>query len=345
MLKLADIIRAAGEVRPVQDALLATSIRAAAPLDKASEGDLSFLSSAKYRRDLAATAASAVFLTEKEMEHCPEGTIPLVVADPYLAYARVSHLFDQRPELTSVHPSAAIDPSATLGDGVVIGANAVVCAGVQLAEGVEVGHGCVVEDNTSIGARTVLRPNVTIQHDCVIGADCVFQSGVVIGGSGFGYAPNQGRWQGIAQLGRVVIGDRVEIGANSTIDRGAIEDTVIADDVIIDNLVQLGHNVRIDQGVAMASQVGISGSTHVGAGCTIGGQAGFAGHLEIAAGSHFTGRAMVTKGTKEAGLYSSGLPATTNREWRKQIARIRQLESLQSRLQALEKQLSGETGE
>lgn len=345
MLTLSEIIRTAGDVLKPEQINGDLPITAVAPLDKASAGELSFLASAKYRRDLAATKAGAVFLTEKEAEHCPAGTVALVVADPYLAYARVSHLFDSRVKPVSVHPSAVIDATAQLAEGVVVGANAVIGAQVQLSEGVEIGHGVVVEDGTTIGARTILRANVTINHDCTIGEDCVFQSGSVIGGSGFGYAPDNGRWQAIAQLGRVIIGDRVEVGANSTIDRGAIEDTVIADDVIIDNLVQLGHNVQIDSGVAMASQVGISGSTHVGAGCTIGGQAGFAGHLDIAAGSHFTGRAMVTKGTKEAGLYSSGLPATTNREWRKLIARLRHLESMQARLQSLEKQLSGESGE
>lgn len=306
-------------------------------LDEAKQGELSFLASAKYRSSLKTTLASVVILSEKDVEHCPDHVTKLVVDDPYLAYAKVSHLFNKRPKATgAIHPTAVVAEDVTLGQNVTIGANAVVERGAKLGDGVEIGALSFVGEYCEIGPYTRTEPRVTIEHRTVVGASCVFHGGSVIGSSGFGYAPTSTGWQAIAQIGRVVIGDRVEIGANTTIDRGAIGDTVIESDVIIDNLVQLGHNVRIGRRTAMASQVGISGSTQVGEGCTIGGQAGFTGHIKIADNSHFTGQAMVTKGTTEPGLYSSGMPAQKSRDWRKLVARLKQLESFNDRLKKLE---------
>lgn len=320
------------------------SIDGIAPLDSASAGQLSFLSSAKYRRQLSACQATAVLVSEKDSEHCPENCIAILVADPYLAYAKVSQLFDLTPRITEIHASAVVHPEANLAEGVRIGPNAVIQKGVVLAANVEIGPGAVIDEYVVIGSNSRIGANVSVLHRCEIGSGCLVQAGSVIGSKGFGYAPDNGRWEPIAQLGRVVIGDRVELGANCSIDRGAVEDTVIEDDVIIDNAVHIAHNVRVGKSSALAAQVGIAGSTVIGAGCTAGGQVGITGHIQIADNSHFTGQAMVTKGTTEPGLYSSGFPATSNREWRKMVARLRQLESMQQKIKELEKQ-TGQEGD
>ncbi|MEX0584952.1 MAG: UDP-3-O-(3-hydroxymyristoyl)glucosamine N-acyltransferase, partial [Natronospirillum sp.] len=187
----------------------------------------------------------------------------------------------------------------------------------------------------SVGAQTHLRPHVTLYPGTVVGSDCLLHAGVVLGADGFGFAPTGGRWEKIAQLGRVVIGDRVEIGANSTIDRGALEDTVIGDDVIIDNLVQIGHNAELGAGSAMAGQSGLAGSAKVGKRVLVGGQAGIAGHITIADGVHFHGQAMVNKSIAEAGSYASGVPVQPASEWRKLVARLKQLTELNTRVTTL----------
>lgn len=308
-----------------------------APLDKAGPDALGFLASNKYRRQLATSAAGAILLKADQCAEAPAGAALIVVDDPYLAYARVSSRFSRQPPATGrVHPSAVVSEHARLGEQVTVEANAVIGDGCDIGDGCRIGPGCVLGDRVRLGRRTQLMANVTLYYDVSLGEDCLVQSGAVIGGDGFGYAPHADGWAKIAQLGGVRIGDRVEIGANTTIDRGAIDDTVIEDDVIIDNLVQIAHNVVVRRGTAMASQVGISGSTEIGRGCTLGGQAGVAGHIRIADGSHFTGQAMVTKGTREGGLYSSGWPIQPSPEWRRTVARLRQLEKLEQRLKALE---------
>lgn len=315
-------------------------IQRVAPLNNACEGALSFLSSAKYRADLLNTKASAVFVIEKEKAQCPKHVVALVVSDPYLAYAYSSHFFDPVPRARGVlHATAIVDPTASLGDGVTVDAYAVIEANAVIANGAHIGAQCYVGEAAHIGSDTRLQPRVTIAHGVKIGERCTIQSGTVIGCNGFGYAPNQGAWQPIAQVGTVIVGDRVEIGANCTIDRGAIEDTRIDDDVIIDNMVHVAHNVVIGKGCAIAAQVGFAGSTTMGEHCTVGGQSGFAGHIHVAANSHFTGQAMVTKGTTEAGLYSSGLPAQANGLWRKMVARLRRLDQYADRIDALEKKI------
>jgi UDP-3-O-[3-hydroxymyristoyl] glucosamine N-acyltransferase len=317
-----------------------------APLDEAKPGQLSFLSSAKYRRHLTQTEASVVFVSEKEQGNCPDAVLPIVVADPYLAYAKISKLFDLTPKnQDGIHKTAVVDPTARISKGVCIGANAYIAAGVVLEENVHIGANCVVDEYSIIGKDSVLEFGVVIAHRCEIGQQALIQHGTVIGSKGFGYAPKDDGWEPIAQLGRVIIGDRVEMGANCTIDRGAISDTVIADDVIIDNLVHIAHNVTVGRKSAIAAQVGVAGSSKIGANCTFGGQVGVTGHIEIADGSFFTGQAMVTKGTKEAGMYSSGLPAQDAKEWRKMVARIRQLESMNQRLKELETKLNYEEAE
>lgn len=317
-----------------------TIIDRLAPLDQAGPGDVSFLAADKYLKSLPDCRASALLLKESHLRDAPSTAAVVVVSDPYLAYARISHLFSQEPApAKAIHSSAIIEPGVQLGEGVSIGAHTLIESGTILGDGSVIGPGSVIGARVRIGAHTVLKANVTVHHDVVIGDQCMIHSGAVIGGDGFGFAPSSAGWVKIAQLGRVIVGNRVEIGSNTTIDRGAIADTVIEDGVIIDNLSMLAHNVRIGRGTAMAAQVGIAGSTRIGAHCILGGQAGFAGHLDIADGSHFTGQAMVTKGTTESGAYSSGWPIQPAREWRRTVARLRQLDKLEARLKALEHRL------
>jgi UDP-3-O-[3-hydroxymyristoyl] glucosamine N-acyltransferase len=343
MVTLSDVIALVQPIVAISDNQVGMELKAIAPLDSAVKGQLSFLASAKYRRQLEQTKASAVLVTEKEAGKCPPQTLAVVVKDPYLAYAQVSQLFDLTPRQgVGVHPSAVIDASAVIGDSVRIGANSYIGANVVLGSNVEIAPNCSIDEFAKIGNETRLGFGVVISHRCEVGASCLIQHGTVIGSKGFGYAPTENGWEPIAQLGKVIIGDRVEIGANCTIDRGAIDNTIIKDDVIIDNLVHIAHNVVVGKRTALAGQVGIAGSTNIGESCTAGGQVGINGHISIADNSHFMGQAMITKGTTEAGVYASGIPAQDAREWRKMVARIRQLESMQSRLKEIEKLITKE---
>lgn len=312
-----------------------------AALDRATPGCLSFLAARQFASHLAHSQATAILLKPDVVDQAPASAALIVVADPYLAYARASHCFNREPEPAGqIDASASVAVDAVIGAGVTIGPGAVIGSGVSIGEGSQIGAGAVLEAGARIGRNTRIMANVTLCHGVVMGDECRVQPGTVIGSDGFGFAPDSGRWQRIAQLGTVRIGNRVDIGANVTIDRGAINDTCIEDDVIIDNLVQVAHNVVIGKATALAGQVGIAGSTTLGEGCTVGGQAGFAGHIDIAAGSHFTGQAMVTKSIEDAGVYSSGWPAQPSREWRRTVARLRQLDQYEQRLKSLEKALT-----
>ncbi|MBU2862407.1 UDP-3-O-(3-hydroxymyristoyl)glucosamine N-acyltransferase [Reinekea forsetii] len=341
-MQLKHLLEALPSPVSVPESAAAIEINEFAPLDKAKPGSISFLASAKYRRLLESSEASAVLLTEKERENCPSSITAIVVDDPYLAYAYLSHQFDFTPKGSGhIHPTAVVSDAAQIGRDVTIEAYAVIEADAEVGDNAHIGAHCVVSEGAKVGDFTRLQHHVTLLHRVEVGTHCLIQSGTVIGSNGFGYAPlPEGKgWQPIAQTGRVIIGHYVEIGANCTIDRGAIEDTVIEDRAIIDNLVHLAHNVTIGRATALAAQIGIAGSTHVGANCSAGGQSGFTGHINIADNSHFTGQAMVTKGTTEAGLYSSGIPAQASGLWRKMVARIRKLDSLFERVDAIEKKL------
>ncbi|MBT1065704.1 UDP-3-O-(3-hydroxymyristoyl)glucosamine N-acyltransferase [Bowmanella sp. Y26] len=311
-------------------------IQSVSTLSRAGKGQISFLSNSKYRSQLADTSASAVILGEDDLPHCP--CAALVLDNPYVGFALVAQLMDTTPAAAdSISPNAVIADDAVLGEGVVIGANAVIEAGVVLGDKVQIGAGCVIGRNSRIGARTKLWANVTLYHDVEIGEDCLLQSGAVIGADGFGYANDRGRWIKIPQLGRVILGNRVEIGASTTVDRGALEDTILHDGVIIDNQCQIAHNVVIGENTAMAGCSVIGGSTRIGRNCTIGGLSAITGHVEIADNVHFTGMSMVTKGVTEPGLYSSGLPSQSSKEWRKAVANVRNLDKLGQRVKVLEK--------
>ena len=313
-----------------------------AALQDAVPGQLSFLANPQYRKYLATTRATAVLLTAADAEGFSGNA--LVVGNPYLAYGQLSHLFDCKPAaIAGIHPSAIIaadaqiDPSASIGPGVVIE------AGVQIAAGVTLGAHCVVGARSLIGEGGWLAPRVTLYHDVRIGRRVVIQSGAVIGGEGFGFANEKGVWQKIAQIGGVSIGDDVEIGANTTIDRGALADTVIGNGVKLDNQIMIAHNVQVGDHTAMAGCVGISGSTKIGKHCMIAGGVGMVGHIEVCDKVFVTGMTMVTRSITEPGAYSSGTAMQPAAEWKKSVARLRQLDDIARRLQQLEKRLAAVT--
>lgn len=313
-------------------------IRGLAALQQAGPSDLSFLANRQYRKQLAGSQAGAVLLTEADAADYAGNA--LIVADPYLAYARVSHQFDRKPRgRPGIHPTAVIAESARIDATACIGPGAVVEAHAEVAAGVTLGAHCFVGERCHIGADSWLAPRVTLYHDVRMGERTVIQSGAVIGGEGFGFANADGRWRKIAQVGGVVIGDDVEIGANTTIDRGALSDTLIGDGVKLDNQIQIAHNVQIGEHTAMAACVGISGSTRIGRHCMIAGGVGMVGHIEICDNVFVSGMTMVTRSITEPGAYSSGTAMQTAGEWKKSAARFRQLDTLAKRVQQLEKQV------
>ncbi|MFB2752118.1 UDP-3-O-(3-hydroxymyristoyl)glucosamine N-acyltransferase [Shewanella xiamenensis] len=314
-------------------------INSVATLEHATAGQISFLANSKYRAQLESTQASAVLLSAKDAQDYP-GTA-LVVKDPYVGFARVAQLLDTTPKAAmGIHPSAQIDPSAQLGEGVAIGANVVIGANVILGENVQIGAGTVIGQDSIIGSNSRLWANVTLYHNVHLGQDCIIHSGAVIGSDGFGYANERGQWVKIPQTGGVRIGDRVEIGANSTIDRGALGHTEIHNGVIIDNQVQVAHNDIIGENTAIAGSTTIAGSVTIGKYCIIGGNCAIAGHLSIADGVHISGATNITGNMREPGLYSSATVAMDNKTWRKNTVRFRQLDELFQRVKALEKNLN-----
>jgi UDP-3-O-[3-hydroxymyristoyl] glucosamine N-acyltransferase len=313
-----------------------------AALQDAQPGQLSFLANAQYRKYLHETRASAVLLTAADAADFAGNA--LVVDNPYLAYARLSHLFERKPvALPGIHPSAVIAPDAWIDPGASIGPGVVVESGAHIAAGVTLGALCYVGARSSIGAGGWLAPRVTLYHDVHIGQRVVIQSGAVIGGEGFGFANNQGVWEKIAQIGGVRIGDDVEIGSNTTIDRGALSDTLIGNGVKLDNQIMIAHNVQIGDHTAMAGCVGISGSTKIGRHCMIAGGVGMVGHIEVCDHVFVTGMTMVTRSISEPGAYSSGTAMQPAAEWKKSVARLRQLDDIARRLQQAEKRLAAVT--
>lgn len=310
-----------------------------ATLENAGKGQVAFLSNSKYREQLCNTQATAVIINQESVEACK--TNALVMDNPYVGYALVAQILNSTPApANEIHPSAVISLDANIGLNVSIGANSVIESGVSLADNVCIGANCFIGKNSTIGDNTALWSNVSVYHNIEIGQDCLIQANTVIGSDGFGYAKNKGQWIKIPQLGSVIIGNRVEIGASTTIDRGALDSTIIKDGVILDNQIQIAHNVVIGENTAIAACSVIAGSTTVGKNCTVAGLVGINGHITIVDGCVFTGMTMVTKNMVKPGVYSSGMPAADNREWNKTNARIRKLESLTKRVKELEGQLS-----
>ncbi|WP_444678529.1 UDP-3-O-(3-hydroxymyristoyl)glucosamine N-acyltransferase [Halomonas sp. E19] len=313
-----------------------------ATLKRAGPDQIAFVANRSYLKDLAATRAGAVLLHPEHAASCPVDRLEL--DNPYLGYAQVSRLFDPILAQPSggIHASAVVAEDVAIGERVEIGPNAVIEAGVELGDEVVIGAGCFIGAGTRIGAQSLLHANVTVSHGVSIGRRAILHSGCVIGGDGFGFAHDGRGWHKIAQLGGVVLGDDVEVGSCSSIDRGALDDTVIGNDVKIDSQVQIAHNVHIGDHTALAGCVGIAGSTRIGRNCLLGGGVGISGHLTICDGVQVTGMSLVTNSIHEAGIYSSGTGAMHNAQWRKNAVRFKQLDDIARRLTRLEKR--GEQG-
>lgn len=339
-LRLGDIVAAlAGEfdARLVGDPEVL--IERLAPLETAGPSELSFLSHIKYQSLLGRSAAACVVVGPQAEAAAVERGACIVVAEPYLYFARITQLWKKRHQRASaagVHPSAFVDPTAQLAADVSIGAFAFIGAHAVLAAGVRIGEHGVIGEGVHIGAGTRLAPRVTVADDCVIGERCIVHPGAVIGADGFGFAPHAGAWEKIEQLGAVRIGNDVEIGANTCIDRGALQDTVLEDGVKLDNLVQIGHNVRIGKHTALAGCAGVAGSASIGAFCTVGGGAVVLGHLSLADHVHISAASVVTRSIRKPGHYTGLFPIDDNAHWEKNAATLKQLHTLRERLKALE---------
>lgn len=313
-------------------------IEGIANLLTANAQQISFLSNATYQKYLDETRAGAVIIAP-DMADFFVGN-KLVIANPYLAYAKLTQLYSRPSSLKGIHPSAVLGEQVQLGIGVAVGANTVIGDRCVIGEGTIIGPGTVIGDDCNIGCFTRLAANVTLYENVIVGDECIIHSAAVIGADGFGFARSSDKsWVKIYQLGRVVIGNRVEIGATSTVDRGALDDTIIGDGVKIDNIVHTAHNVRMGKNIAIAAMTGISGSTEIGDNTTLSGGVGVVGHISIANDVHITGMSMVSASISEPGSYSSGTVLAPTREWRKNAVRFRQLDSLANRIRALEKML------
>jgi len=319
-IPLADIVGAlGGEVLGNTD----VAITGVAPLETAGPGDISFLSNPKYQQQLQASRAGCVIVGPAMRDIAAARGTCIVTEQPYLYFARLTQLWKRKRDggLTSaVHPSAVIDSQATVHPTASIGAL------------------CVVERGARVGGGTVLKSRVAVGEDCVIGELCIVHSGVVIGADGFGFAPNGENWEKIEQLGAVQIGNDVEIGANTCIDRGALQDTVIEDGVKLDNLIQIGHNVRVGRNTAMAGCVGVAGSATIGPNCTVGGGAIILGHLTLGANVNISAATVVTRSISKPGQYTGMFPIDDNASWERNAATLKQLHSLRDRLKTLEKE-------
>jgi len=333
--RLADLVALFGG-RVLGDA--DTRIAQVATLEQAQEGTIAFLTNSKYRAQLDATHASAVIVAENEAEAT---TLPRIVCgNPYAYFAKVSALLNPAPQANpGIHASAVIGEGARVDATAQIGANVVIGAGASIGAGCVIMENCSIGSNTAIGANARLYPGAVVYHDCVIGKNLIAHAGAVIGSDGFGMAWENGRWLKIPQIGRVVIGDDVEIGANTTIDRGALNDTVIEDDVKLDNQIQVAHNVRIGAHTAIAGCVGIAGSATIGRYCRIGGSAGILGHLQIADNVEIASFTLVGKSIREAGSYAGIFPFSKNEEWRKNAAHLRHLDELARKVKQLQQEI------
>jgi len=311
-------------------------VRQVATLENATAGSIAFLANERYLPQLKTTRAGAVIIGESARDATP---LPRILCgNPYAYFARVSALFNPpRPAAPGVHASAVVDSSVTIPRDAEIGPCAVIARNARIGAGCVVGAGCQLGEGVTLGAGSRLYPNVTIYHDCLIGERVILHSGVVIGADGFGIAMNEGRWLKVPQIGRVVIGNDVEIGANTTVDRGALDDTVIEEGVKLDNQIQIGHNVRIGAHTAIAACAGVAGSARIGRYCRIGGAAGIVGHLTIADHVEISTFTLVTKSINKPGIYTGAYVFEPHGEWRRNAVQLRHLAKLADRVSALEK--------
>ncbi len=310
-------------------------------LADATASQLAFLSNNKYTAQLATTRAGVVILHADHLDECP--TAALVAADPYVAYARIATLFERVAVTTpGIHPSAVVAGSAQINVSASIGPGCVLGERVSIGAGVVLGPHCIIGDDCSIGDGSRLVARVTLVTRVQLGCRVLIHPGAVIGADGFGLAFDHDHWLKLPQLGGVRIGDDCEIGANTTIDRGALEDTVLEEDVRLDNQIQIAHNVHIGAHTAMAGCSAVAGSARIGRYCMIGGNAGVLGHLELADRVTITAKSLVTHSIREPGEYSSGVPLQDNRQWRRNAARFKHLDEFARRLSALEKDSDNE---
>jgi UDP-3-O-[3-hydroxymyristoyl] glucosamine N-acyltransferase len=316
-----------------------TRIAGVAALENARSGTITFLGNERYLARLGATRAEAVIVGER-MRNATD--LPRVVCvDPYAYFARVSAwLNPPRPPVPGVHAKAVVEKSAVIGAGTEVGPLAAVARQARIGANCIIGAGCTIGEGVVLGTGVRLHANVTIYDRCVIGDRVILHSGVVVGADGFGIAMADGRWIKVPQIGRVIIGDDVEVGANTTIDRGAIDDTVIEEGVKLDNQIQVAHNVRIGAHTAIAACAGIAGSARIGRYCRIGGASGIAGHVTLADHVEISAHTVITKSIAKPGTYTGCYPFEPNREWRRNAALIRHLGELADRIRMLEKKLA-----
>jgi UDP-3-O-[3-hydroxymyristoyl] glucosamine N-acyltransferase len=318
----------------------ATEVTRISGLESADAQSISFLAQARYQSQLKASAAACVIVAPAMREAAVARGAAIVCADPYLAFARLTQwwaLQSRSAPMPGVHASAVVEPGVALPASASIGALVYIARGAHIGEGAVVGSHCHLGEDSQLGAHTWLKPRVTLSAGCRIGDRGIVHSGAVIGADGFGFAPTEGRWEKIEQLGGVNIGHDVEIGANTCIDRGALEDTVLEDGVKLDNLVQIGHNVHIGAHTAFAGCVGVAGSARIGRHCTAGGGAIILGHLEIVDHVHITAATVISRSIRQPGQYSGAFPFDDNASWEKNAATLRQLHAMRERLRALEK--------
>jgi UDP-3-O-[3-hydroxymyristoyl] glucosamine N-acyltransferase len=309
-------------------------------LTSATPSTISFLSNPRYQAQLAQTLAGCVIVAPESRDGAAARPSAVITPDPYLYFARLTQWWARRTRLqplAGVHSSAVVDGAASVAASACIGPGAVIEAGALVGEHAVIGAFGFVGAGASVGAQSRFAARVTLHAGCRVGERCIVHSGVVIGADGFGFAPTAGRWEKIEQLGAVRIGNDVEIGANTCIDRGALDDTVIEDGVKLDNLIQIGHNVHIGEHTAIAGNVGVAGSARIGPRCTIGGAANILGHLSLAEGVHISTASVVMRSIHKPGLYSGIFPIDDNASWEKNAATLRNLHSLRERVRALEK--------
>jgi UDP-3-O-[3-hydroxymyristoyl] glucosamine N-acyltransferase len=333
--RLGDIVkRLGGELIGDAD----VCIHQVAPLESARSTDITFLAQSRFLPQLNQTQAGAVILGPEARD---ASRLPRIIsANPYAYFARVS-AFLNPPAVVEpgIHESAVVDKSARVAGSASIGACAVIGKHAQVADHASVGPGCFIGEAASIGAGSRLHANVTVYHDCRIGARCIVHAGAVIGADGFGIAKEGGVWKKIPQIGRALIGDDVEIGANTTIDRGALDDTVIEDGVKLDNQIQIAHNVRVGANTAIAACVGIAGSAKIGRNCALGGASMIVGHITVADHVTISAGTFIMKSIDEPGTYTGVYPFSSHRDWLKNAAHLRQLDDLAKRVRELEGRL------
>jgi UDP-3-O-[3-hydroxymyristoyl] glucosamine N-acyltransferase len=334
-LSLAEIVAKLGGIVEGDSSIVISRVGS---LSMANTGAIGFFNDTKYTQSLNLTNASAVILRE---QHANLTVLPKIITDnPYAYFAKLSALLNPPQQaIIGIHPSALVASTANVAENASIGAHAVIGEDVLIGKGVVVGSNCVIEDSATIAEGTKLEPHVTVKHGTVIGQRCHLYSGCVIGNDGFGYAEENGRWVKIPQVGRVVIGNDVDIGANTTVDRGAIDDTVIEDGVKLDNLIQIAHNCRIGAHTVIAGCVGIAGSAVIGKHCKIGGAAMILGHLNIADDVTISPGSMIMRSIRKAGTYTALMPFQEHDDWLKTAANIRHLNQLTDKIKQLEQTL------